>query len=619
MADAWRALADEIAGGAQEEFVRELTERFARMLAECEDNPDMLATYTRQVAREVAMGVWAEFRGPVTDACREAFEEALGAEDAAIVGSLEPEGALAESAASSGLSGGAASRLVVASRQVESIIERQNVMLLTLVERQNVMLAETCADRWWEVVGQAVTRLQLGEGRRSVAEWACGELARAGMQTVVYGSGGQATQRTSVDAAIRRHVITQQSQCRAALLEERMREWGHDLVYTSAHWGARPTHRPWQGRVFSLFGDTPGYETLADGTGYGTPGGLCGCNCRHRFYPYSPGRSKLPSTDFAAQETRFGMTSDEYYAATQRQRAMERGIRATKRAIALGQSQGQDMAAERYRLGRQQARLAAHVKSCGLTRDYSRERAYAVNEQPRALRSRGMSYTAFVESDKLSVAGVSEATFLRHVEAAGGKAAFRTMSPASQERVLTAAARETREREREERKRREEERKRADAERRKAEAEAAAEEKKRRRDAARAALEAVVTPEEARAYVKSEHQSKAVDVSRQNKHVRGTKEWGDVVSKNGGSITQSEITLTVEEISELVAGLVGTGDMIVKRSRPPQIKERVRIAGRIIGIYRDARGRSIETDTAIIHYSASGLHLVPARPLGDGK
>lgn len=227
-------------------------------------------------------------------------------------------------------------------------------------------------------------RTQAGESVAAVMEDACRRLAGAGIETVDYRSGA----RTAVDAAIRRHVVTQQAQCRAELLDERMREWGHDLVYTSAHYGARPEHRPWQGRVFSRFGRTPGYRTLADATGYGTVTGLCGANCRHRFYPYVPGLSQLPDTSFTSQEAHFGMTSDEYYAATQRQRALEREVRRTKRRIAVGQAEGLDMAADRYRLGVQQARLADHAKANRLTRDYSRERAYGVDAQPRALSAR---------------------------------------------------------------------------------------------------------------------------------------------------------------------------------------------------------------------------------------
>jgi len=101
--------------------------------------------------------------------------------------------------------------------------------------------------------------------------------------------------------------------------------------------------------------------------------------------PYIPGYSQLPSTDFSEQEERVGMTSDEYYVARQKQRGMERQVRQLKRRVALGQEHGLDMTADRYRLGRAQASLRAHCATTGLRRDYERERAYGVSQQPRGL------------------------------------------------------------------------------------------------------------------------------------------------------------------------------------------------------------------------------------------
>lgn len=80
------------------------------------------------------------------------------------------------------------------------------------------------------------------------------------------------------------------------------------------------------------------------------------------------------------------MSSADYYAVTQRQRALERAVRLSKRRVALGRAHGEEMAAERHRLGRLQARLRSHVEANRLVRDYSRERAYGLGAQPRALR-----------------------------------------------------------------------------------------------------------------------------------------------------------------------------------------------------------------------------------------
>ena len=123
---------------------------------------------------------------------------------------------------------------------------------------------------------------------------------------------------------------------------------------------------------------------------YGTAGGLCGVNCRHTMTPYVDGLSRLPDTDFAAQQRLTGMTSDEYYAATQAQRRLEARVRETKREVALGEAAGADVTAARVRLGGLQGRLRDHCRACHLRRDYERERAYGLPEgtaQPRALLS----------------------------------------------------------------------------------------------------------------------------------------------------------------------------------------------------------------------------------------
>lgn len=147
---------------------------------------------------------------------------------------------------------------------------------------------------------------------------------------------------------------------------------------TSVHYGVRPSHAVWQGRVFSRSGASGRYPGLVEAMGYGTAGGLCGCNCRHAMTPYIEGLSKLPDASFASQRKRFGKTSDEYCEAVRCQRAIERRIRATKRQIAALAEDDLDTAALRVTLGKQQAELRKLVDDNGLTRDYSRERAYGV-------------------------------------------------------------------------------------------------------------------------------------------------------------------------------------------------------------------------------------------------
>ena len=371
MADRFDRLAEELVSGAQERFVADMSARLAEMLVRGVTNPDALGTLAR-VAREAALAVWAEHEREVTEETREAFEEAVAEEDGSIVAALSSTGLSVAYDTAYGRA--------VAAEAARGVAE--------IVRRQNVSLADSMADAWLRATAEAVTRWESGESRRSVLERAVCELADAGLETIDYASGV----RVRADAALRRHLVTQANQARNDVLMRRCDEWGHDLVYTTAHFGARPTHAVWQGRVFSRSGSSPDYPPLAESTGYGTAGGLCGVNCRHRMVPYVEGYSRLPDTDFSEQEARLGMTSGEYYEATQRQRRYEAAIRRTKREIAVGEAAGVDMTDRRVLLGRQQDRVRQWCRDNNLTRDYGRERAYGVpGAQPRALSASSLS------------------------------------------------------------------------------------------------------------------------------------------------------------------------------------------------------------------------------------
>lgn len=363
-ADPFDSLAAEIVHGSQEEFVARLTREFAQMLEQGVSNPDRLAVLAR-LSHDAALAVWAEYEDRVTEECAAAFEEAMAAEDEALLDALK-----AWAAVDAYDTGYAALRAAEAARGVAEIMRRQNVAM-----------CDALADSWYRITADAVAAVESGGSRRAAMERGCAALADAGLETIDYSSGV----RTQADAALRRHLVTQWNQARNDLLMRRMDEWGVDLVFTSAHFGARPTHAVWQGKVFSRSGSSPDYPDLVQATGYGTVTGLCGANCRHEMTPYVEGYSQLPDTDFSEQEHLTGMTSEEYYEATQRQRRYEAAIRKTKREIAVGREAGLDMVDKRVLLGRQQARVRQWCRDKGLPRDYERERAYGIGTQPRAL------------------------------------------------------------------------------------------------------------------------------------------------------------------------------------------------------------------------------------------
>lgn len=369
MADLYDRLAADVVNGAQESWVSALTRLAAESLARACENPDEFRLLSR-VSPLGAMRLWAEWEGRVTSGVESAWSEAMAEEDDEVVSTLTRR-----LGGRSYETGYAANVAASAARGMAEITRRENVALAASAERE-----------WYAATAEAVLRVEGGDSPRRAIGDAVSRLSKLGMTTIDYKSGVS----TPVDAALRRHLVTQANQARNDVLWRRMDEWGCDLVYTTAHYGARPTHAVWQGKVFSRSGRSAKYPALVEATGYGTAAGLCGVNCRHRMVPYVEGASKLPDTDYSEQERLTGMTSDEYYAATQAQRRMEARVREAKREVSVGEAAGADMTAGRVRLGELQGRLRDHCRANHLRRDYERERAYGLPggmSQPRALRS----------------------------------------------------------------------------------------------------------------------------------------------------------------------------------------------------------------------------------------
>lgn len=259
----------------------------------------------------------------------------------------------------------------------DNIANNAAVGMSDIMRRQNIAFADTQADLWYKVVADAILREQSGEARKQVMERAVRELSLHSLDTIDYLSG----KKTRIDAAIRRHIVTQGNQARNRLLFARMDEWEYDLVFVSAHFGARPDHAEWQGKVFSRSGKSKKYPSLVDVTGYGTVTGLCGANCRHTMTPYVPGYSKLPNTDYSSQEKITGMSSEEYYSAVQKQRRYEASIRDIKRNMHALELKNVDTTAEKLKLRAKQKQIREYVKENKLQRDYDREKLWGIKEK----------------------------------------------------------------------------------------------------------------------------------------------------------------------------------------------------------------------------------------------
>ncbi|MFR5877063.1 MAG: phage minor capsid protein [Eubacterium sp.] len=151
------------------------------------------------------------------------------------------------------------------------------------------------------------------------------EIASKGINKIAYPTGHY----SSVEASVRRAVITGINQATTKLQLARMNEMQCELVETSSHAGARPTHAEWQGRVFCIRGTHPKYGDFYRETDYGSGEGLCGWNCYHSFYPYYEGLStRTFSSDPSADA---GRDNGLDYELQQKQRYYERKVREAKK------------------------------------------------------------------------------------------------------------------------------------------------------------------------------------------------------------------------------------------------------------------------------------------------
>lgn len=192
--------------------------------------------------------------------------------------------------------------------------------------------------------------LRVAAGVQSYSAAVCDILDRyAGRGIYVdYPSGA----RRTLEAAVRCCVVTSMNQTAAQVTNQYIVEARAEYVLVSAHLGARvaqkgqpalASHADWQGKVYKIRGTEPGCPNLLERTGYdvdlntgqGTvknPLGLHGYNCRHSHKPWDP-RLRNPYVDENGNLKIDNEENRKRYEMQQKQRAMERSLRAWKRKL----------------------------------------------------------------------------------------------------------------------------------------------------------------------------------------------------------------------------------------------------------------------------------------------
>ena len=129
-----------------------------------------------------------------------------------------------------------------------------------------------------------------------------------------------------------RLLLTAYSQLTGDIMQTNIEESDVPMVQVSEHWGARESHALWQGKIFTV-------EQFKTVCGYGEPSNpdhIYSYNCRHTHYPYWPGISEPIAYQREPGPFTVNGRRYTYYEATQKQRAMERQIRALKREVNAG-------------------------------------------------------------------------------------------------------------------------------------------------------------------------------------------------------------------------------------------------------------------------------------------
>jgi hypothetical protein len=285
-----------------------------------------------------------EARETITEAVNVAYQEgALSATD-----DLAKAGVL--------LTGDAASSFgVINQLAVEALVGRS----MDILETSHMQIVRRASDAYRSIITEAAGSVLVGvETRKQATQAALNRFADAGISTFVDKAGRNwdlasyaemATRSATTQASIQGHV-------------DRMVQQRRDLVIVSDHPQECSLCRPWERKILSISGNDPEYPPLSAARS----AGLFHPNCGHTINAYIEGLTKVgtPQGDPVGYEAR------------QKQRYMERRVRAWKRRkqVAITPEQEKESNAK---IRHWQGLLRQHTDTYDLRRKPERERIQA--------------------------------------------------------------------------------------------------------------------------------------------------------------------------------------------------------------------------------------------------
>lgn len=254
---------------------------------------------------------------------------------------------------------------------VDSIYRSLLVFESQAVDLTNLMTSSMLAGSeqvYRDIITKATADVTIGSTtldqavKKVAKEW-----ANKGMPVLVDSAGRTWSAEGYLSTAIR----TTTKNVATKAQSDRLDEYEVDLVEISSHAGSRPTHEPYQGRIYSRSGRHPDYPPLSSTT-YGDvfSGLVTGINCRHRMYAFIEGLSTQTYEPYDKAE------SERIYKESQKQRYLERQIRRAKKELGVLdalKSTPAEIKEAKDLIKQRQFNMRQFIKETKRTRQYGRE------------------------------------------------------------------------------------------------------------------------------------------------------------------------------------------------------------------------------------------------------
>lgn len=256
---------------------------------------------------------------------------------------------------------------------VMNVLNTMNAMTLNKVNMINANVLNGVNEAYIAIVTKSTLEVMAGNKSSSQAVTeAIKELARKGIPALKTVD----SRHLSLEGYIPTVIRSTQKQVANETQSRLYDEYDIDLVEISSHLDSRPSHAPFQGKIYSRSGASNKYPPL-EITGYGKIDGLItGINCRHVMYPYIEGVTVKRYKPYSKKDT------DKAYRLSQEQRRLEREIRRAKKEkmmLEKAKASDYDIQKAKEKVANKQKAMRMFIKESDRRRRYDREQVRSVS------------------------------------------------------------------------------------------------------------------------------------------------------------------------------------------------------------------------------------------------